>query len=482
MVMTTFRVGHRHGLTAILLALASSVVAFAAPATPGGTVPTAWTWAYAEFEVDTSGPADTPWRTALPQLLVKEWDHLPSHAISDAERQAWLAVDQETRRRELARQRDQKALDLSRLVLQPVLPTGEPAASEKALAALDAQLAGLDAAPPGGLADSLPFQLIAPSSRPGLPSAASAPAALERESHAFFLVTGTLKLVAGYLNVTVSLTSTLEHRVLAHWNAVFAPDEAPEQMLLARRALQEALLGRPWAAVDFRDELEGTVVSLEGEGRKTLPWIGEFLVPGDHKMTVFRPGLPPEERVVTLTAGQTNTLSLASDTTAAARQMLRLTSEPPGATVTADSRALGITPLELPRPLAVTRVKLRLDGYAPQVIEVQPTTVENLNVVLLPPQLPPDTVAARDRFYVTVTALTASLAATVFLKDAADQAYRLATAYSSGTQAGNFTAAVGQYQLFWYTSQAGLALTTGVFVWMMFSLGDFLAAAQTPLP
>jgi hypothetical protein len=163
-------------------------------------------------------------------------------------------------------------------------------------------------------------------------------------------------------------------------------------------------------------------------------------------------------------------------------QTLLLTSEPSEASVTIDSRLLGLTPLRIPRPLSTARITVKLEGFAPTVLELGPKSAPEIDVVLQAQTPSPDVTGARDLYYQLALATTFSMVGAMFLREGADQAYKLALAYANGKSLDNFEAAKLQYEFTWYVSQATLALTTGVFVWMMLSLGDYLNAAQTPIP
>jgi len=472
MVMTTSRLA----LAALWISLGIHLWAQTDPA----VVPTQWTWAYAEFQVDPTGPADSPWRITLPQLLVKGWEQPEKHVLTEPEKTAWRGKNLARQRLEIQKQLDQKALDRSRLLLGPKVKPAEVTAAEKAIADLAAQFEALDKATPQSLPESLVLSRKDAPGHEGFPSTKTSPQALELESGAYYLLTGKVKIVAGYLSVSVFLTSTLERKVLASWSSTFAPDEAPEQMVLARRTLQEVFLGRPWATLELTSTTEGTSVEVGNYGTETLPWRGETLSPGPLTLKIHRPGLATEVMPVDLLPAQVTRLHL--QVPEGEVQTLLLTSEPSEASGTIDSRLLGLTPLRIPRPLSTARITVKLEGFAPTVLELGPKSAPEIDVVLQAQTPSPDVTGARDLYYQLALATTFSMAGAMFLREGADQAYKLALAYANGKSLDNFEAAKLQYEFTWYVSQATLALTTGVFVWMMLSLGDYLNAAQTPIP
>ena len=466
----------RLALAAVWVSLAIHLCAQAVPP----VVPTQWSWAYAELQVDPTGPADSPWRINLPQLLVKGWEQPEKHTLSEAEKTAWRARVMVRQRLEIQKQLSQKALDRSSLLLSPQLKPAEVSAADKALADLAAQDQALDKALPIKLPESLVLHRQDSPGHEGFPSPKVTPQALEQESGAFYLVTGKLKIVAGYLTVSMILTSTLEHRVLASWSSTFAPDEAPDQMVLARRTLQQAFLGRPWASLELTSSTEGTSVEVGSYGNKTLPWRGETLSPGPLELKIHRPGVATQAMPIELIEAQVSSFHL--EVPVGEVQTLLLTSQPTEALVTLDSRQLGFTPIRIPRPLSTARLMIKLEGFAPSALELGPKSAPEIDVVLQAQTPAPDVTAARDQYYQLALASTFSMAGAMFLREGADQAYKLAIAYANGNSLANFEAAKVQYEVSWYAAQATLALTTGVVVWMIWKLGDYLNAAQTPIP
>ena len=470
------------GLLGVLLFLAPGM----AHPQSGGGMPTEWPWAYGilnEVKPPGGGPSEaSPWASSLPQLLVRDWAFLSGHVVTDAEQAQWKKISTERQSLELQKQRDQKAWELSRLQVMPEPPAAELKTARDALARLEKEVeramsASSSSAP---LPERLVLKQKSPAGSEGLPSQASTADALAASTGAWYLVTGTLKVISGYLTVQYTLTSTLEERVLDTWSGTFAPEEAPEKMHEASQRFLDDLLGGPWAGLDLASDLPGTEVNLGAEGWKPVPWRGEFLVPGIRELDVHRPGFPSEKIRVDLVAGETAHIVLPVPPTSP--DLITVVTTPPGAEVRLDSRWIGLTPITVPRPLDTSRLKMGLDGFAPEVVEVGPGTPSIVEKVLTLPQPDVDLVASRDRFYQASAVFSFSLTATLFARALADQQLRQATASASGDDANKYTSAVSAFQALWYGSQGGLALTTGVFVWMMMTLSDYLSDAQTTLP
>lgn len=449
-------------------------LAFAGGIAGAQTQPKELTWALGEFD----GAGD--WRSRLPLLLVHGWDALPDHKLSDAERSLLKSRFIEAAARTLDQQAAKLQLDLDRKRLG-TLPAGEPEASRKALAALTAKADVLrQSDPPGSEAPTrLAFKPLWPTGRDKLPWAVTDAAALARQSQAVYTVTGSFRTVGGYLAATVTLTSSWERRVLAQWQGQFAPDEAPERMAEASDRLREALLGRAWAGLAITAPVPGTRVRVAGAWH-LLPWSTDDLEPGPLDVVVQEPGHPEVLQTVALTSGERVPLPWEPGLTV--RTSLVLETDPPGALLYLDSRYLGPSPQTVDRPLATSRVRAQAEGWETAAWEVGPQTPSPSRFTLRQPRPVVSVPAAKDAFYLSLAAFSASLTATAFAGAWQSEQVQLVNAYAlAGSQSGYDTALV-RYHAVSVGYGLSIALTSGLFVWMMVELGDYLGVAQASLP
>jgi hypothetical protein len=466
--MTTFRRGL---LVAALLAAAGTLGA--------QSLPKELSWAVGTF----AGEGD--WAGRLPQLLVRTWDKLGDHQVTEAETAALKQkfLDDTLRAYDQQESQARLALDLKRLA--GTLPSTEPAATEKILADLDTKRAqARTGTVPGTLAPVLPLKPLWAPGRTGQAWTAVDRRDLATQSSALYLVTGTVRSLGPYLAAEIQLFSTVENRVLASWDDHFAPDEAAAKMAEASASFRRALLGRPWAALDVPASVPGTRIRV-GAQWHDLPWSADDLTPGPLAVDLLVPGRSPVSETLGLQDGTRTVFTLPAADGPADRLVLE--TDPPGASVFLDSQYLGPSPQTVDRPLATSRVRAQAPGRATLTWEVGPATASPSRGTLTPPRDLPDVDRAKDRFYWTLAAFSASLTTSAFVGAWFDEQVKLTNAYvpftaTSPAAYDNYQAAASRTQAVRAGYAGSVVLTCGVFVWMMFALGDYLGAAQASLP
>lgn len=473
-------------------AAATTAVTPAAPATPatpapppvapaGTTYPKDLSWALGEFE----GEGD--WRARLPLLLTRNWSTLPEHQLSEPERSELRSRVLKATLRLLDQQASQLILDLDKKRLVGPLPTTEPAATDLSLANLEKKKN--EARGDGTLGDEVPktlaFRAVWPPSRDKLPWNSSDGPTLVARASTLYAVTGSFRLVGGYLSVQVRLYSDLERRILSEWEGRFAADEAADRMAEASDHFREALLGRPWAGLVVTSDTETRV--RVGESWHPLPWSSDDLEPGTVELTLQQAGRPNQTQTVVLENGKRtvlpwNTLPQASD-------RLVLETDPPGVSLYMDSRYLGPSPQTVDRPLATSRVRAQAPGWQTLAWEVGPATPSPSLGVLSPPREARSVPDAKDSFYLTLAAFSFSLTTSAFVGAWFDEQVQLTNAYATAYSANPTDQIFSQYTQAYNRAQAvrvgyaaSVVLTSGVFVWMMFQLMDYLGTAQASLP
>jgi len=457
----------------------SPVAASSNPAaTPasGGTTPAVQdaTWALAEF----SGGG--VWAARLPLLVARGWDRLPDHRLTDTEKVLLNAKAIDAAVAALRKQSSQTRLDLDKKKISGTLPAGEPDATEKTLSGLDAQIAQAQAGTGVALApDTMALRPVWPSDKTGLPWNAADGPTIAARAGTLYAVTGAVAYIDGYLQVDLSLYSSIENRFLASWSGQFAPDEAPARMADAADALRAALLGRPWAGVKITSPLSGTRVQVAGVWHD-LPWSSDTLEPGDLPIVITAPGQAPQNRTLTLEASRRASLDL---NFTAVPDTITLETDPPGASLYLDSRYLGPSPQTVDRPLATARVRAQAPGYATRAWEIGPRTPSPSKITLLPPSEPVSVPDAKDRFYWSLAAFSFSLTSTAFLGAWQQEQAGLTSQYAlDGTNIDNYNKAYFRYKAVTYAYAGAVVLTSAIFVWMMFELGSYLAADESTLP
>lgn len=452
-----------------------AVLLLAAGMAEAQTQPKDLPWAVAEL----AGGGD--WAVRLPQLLVRGWTSLPAHRVTDAEKTALRQRFLDETLASLDKQTSRLLLDLDRKRLAGALPSSEPEATMKALAALAVQrnqaLAGetAGAAPP----ETLAFRPVWSPGRDNLPWAAAARPVLLSRSKALYLIDGSVRMVGTYLSVKLELYSDVEKRVLASWEGQFAPDEAPEKAAEAADRFRSSLLGRPWSGLVLSSATAGSQVHLHNRWHH-LPWSSDELTPGPLNLRVRSPGRPEETVSVVLEPEVRHTVALESNFPSA--DPIVLETEPPGVPLYLDSRYLGLSPQTVDRPFSLTRVRAQPVGGSETAWEIGPTTISPSRMVLRPPQALRSVPEAKDGFYFSLAAFSFSLTASAFAGAWVDEQVKLTNAYATAGAVAGYTAALNRYRLASTGYAASVVLTSAVFVWMMFELGDYLDAAQASLP
>lgn len=443
---------------------------------PSSTAPTEVTWAAAEF----SGSGE--WVARFPLLISRDWKDLTTHVLSESEVRAWQKTTLENNLRALDQKESSLALELDRKRLIGTLSAADVSNAEKSRTDWSKQREGLMAPvrEPGPPADPIPLKPTAASGGSSLWTGRTGPEVALR-SKATYVLLGEVRMVGPALLVKAELYSSLDKRVLTQWIGQFSPDEASEKAAEASDRFRSFLLGRPWAGVSVTSPTPGTRVRWK-ETWYPLPWTSDQFEPGPLSLGVRFPGHPEEVRTYDLQPEQRTELILEAPVTSVGT--LRLETEPPGAFLYQDSRYLGPSPQTIERPLVTHRIRAEAPGWADLAWEVGPQSPEVVFKTLHPPTTPPSVPDAKDRFYVALAAFSFSLTSTTFLGAWWDDRAKLMVYYADRRQDyyANYRKA---YDNYWWTGAAyagGIVLTSGVFVWMMFELADYLGIAEASLP
>jgi len=455
-------------LLAVLLVLVTSLAG-------AQTEPKELIWALGEFE------GQGEWKSRLPQLLVRGWNTLPGHRVTSAESSAFRQKFLESSRRALQQQASRLMLDLDKKRLTSVLSISEKDGAEKTLKGIESKLLLLEQEPipEPAFAPLLPLKAAWAQGREGLPWIHRDRSDLLKLSRAHYLVTGEFRSVAGYLQARIEFYSTLEERVLARWEGSFAADEADERMTEASGAFRSSLLGRAWAGLVIQSPVSGTRVQIGGLWHP-LPWATDVAEPGELSFVIQSPAKPERTMTVVLDEGKQKLITLESGESAA--EPLVLETLPSGAELYLDSRYLGPSPQTIDRPLATSRVRAQIPGMETLVWEIGPDTASPSLGVLVLPVIRRPVLEAKDRFYWTVAAFGASLASASFTAAWTEEQWNLVNLYALGGNRKTYDHAAALYYGGAVGYTATVLLTSGVFVWMMFELGDYLGVAQASLP
>ena len=139
----------------------------------------------------------------------------------------------------------------------------------------------------------------------------------------------------------------------------------PEDMKVVVRAELELVA----AQIALRVKPDGAIVELDGVEIGTTPDVQlDMVSPGMHHISVRKNGYATHTQDLSVSARQQITLSIDLQATAG---ILRIGSEPAGASVYADGELLGETPLEKPdMAIGLHALRLQADGHAEAFVTV----------------------------------------------------------------------------------------------------------------
>ena len=267
-----------------------------------------------------------------------------------------------------------------------------------------------------------------------LPSPRYSPLQTARSAGLDLLVFGTIQQVQDYLFVTVRAIDFPRGEVLLDYQDAFGPPEVYGSLAELADELAGVVMGREWGRLRVSSQPSDAEIRVNGE----FAGIGESLLayvpPGELDVSVERQGYRGVREKVVVAPGAPSELAVALEPEPAV--MLSLTSSPLLADVYLDSRLVGRTPVEVPRPAGLERVELRKEGFEGRSFHLSPTSPLETVTVLPPRIFDPDErqKRGRDAFYLAAGVWALSLPLPLyFWAVSLDQV----TAYQGAAQAGD---------------------------------------------
>lgn len=320
----------------------------------------------------------------------------------------------------------------------------------------------------------------APDSAGLLPSPRYSPLQAARVADLDLLVFGTIEQVDDVLFLTVRAIDFPRGRVLVEYQDAFGSADAYGSLAGLADALAGAILGREWGRLRVRSEPSDAQISVNGEFAGVGEAFVAFAPTGELEVSVERRGYLAVREAVSVTAGEQAEIGVVL--VPAPEVMLTLTSSPLLADVYLDSRYVGRTPVELPRPAGLERVELRKEGFDGQAFHLSPQSPLDLQKVLRPSIYNPveRQKSEREGFYraAGVWALTIPLPL-FFWAVSLDQV----TAFQAATLAGDAAdqlELVVRYRRSYAGYLGGLFVNLSLFTNVIISLVRYVAAADRP--
>jgi len=307
------------------------------------------------------------------------------------------------------------------------------------------------------------------------------------------LFRGRLSQVQEYLLLHLEAYSPSLDRVLARWEDFGTPEDLQESLVRAAGPLREALLGRPWAALDLRVEPPEARILVRGAGagRGSLNLVD--LVPGTYEIRVSAPGYQTILGPVELPPGEV--LGLQWQLEAEQESPALVTSDPPGADVYLGSLWRGQTPLELPLTGETGLLELRLPGYERKTLTWIPGQNRDLQLSLDPlVEGAPSVQDGKDDFYWSLAAFTLTLYSSVLMegvaRDFADanSRYEQIALNLFGTPEAitpewrsRLNTSYTFQEISRYTQYGLLAVSGALFGWMLWELFEYIRLGESSI-
>ncbi len=469
-------------LTGLLCASVLSAQDLTWPTDWQADLPTSWTWVCAQWQNPQGTPDGQSIRDAMAREFVQNWPDISTRFL-DSEEIHLLQNSILTKARVAL---DKIITDYRNQQAEAEITDSAPPSTTSIQGWRDeSQLWHQFRAHPElvPLVNPLPLKFGGPSDgtvvsqvKPG------APADMAQALNADLMFWGILHSRGKIWHLEIGLWSRLENRNLLVWDDSFLPDEIHERLEKAHNAFQTLFLGRAWASLTIHAQPSTVLYRIDGKSYGN-PLVLRDLPPGRVKIEAEAPGFLTMTKTLNLAANKQTSLTWTLERSKAPPVSIETT--PEGADVWVDSRWLGKTPLKVPSPISKAHLQLELDHYESISSSITPGQ-KDLNFLLLPAQPKPDLQKAKDQFYLSLAVFSFSLTSTILARAFSDQWTALTNQYAAQYASNanpvvyaNYSQAYQWAQNFRYGAYGGLALTTGVFVWMMMELSAYIHVAET---
>ncbi|MBN2531546.1 MAG: PEGA domain-containing protein [Spirochaetales bacterium] len=293
----------------------------------------------------------------------------------------------------------------------------------------------------------------------------------------FFL--GTLEEVHGYLYLEISCFDGILEKNVFYFKDVLLPEEVYKLVPEIKKEFIKIILGREWSTVQVIPTPSNAFVYVNDRFAGIGTTYANYLKPGlasikvshpDYSEQQWRAELKPYEEKqieVSLEKIETGTVSISS--------------VPSDAKVYVNSIYAGMTLLEVEKSLHLKRIVLKKEGYDDFIFHIGQSTkdsiVAELQISLVDPEVKQK--ATRDNFYFAFGLWLISIPFPIFLNGFAEDFAYEAVRFPIGSPLYNYYG--GTSNTFNLTYWITLAINGGLFVYMGFTLFDYLNAANRPI-
>jgi hypothetical protein len=292
------------------------------------------------------------------------------------------------------------------------------------------------------------------------------------------LIGGTIQEVQGYLLLDVWAYDPLKRaQVFTSRNAA-TRDELAGSLQGFGRQIARTILGRPWSLVAFTPDPPEAALYVDGVLAASGASPALFLSPGTHEIRLSAVGYFEVSRRLSFEPGQETRIDDALQKIVVGK--VAISSDPTGADLYVDSLWKGRTPLLVDRPPLRSRGVLALTGFYDLVFPLEPASPPLLSFALQKDEGNRDVKQkkARDEFYNSLAVFVFSIPIPLF-------SYGLSIDFAVRTldlSGQGMSAAASQAQaastIFLGTYYAGIAVSLGLFTWMVTRIIHYVRVAD----
>jgi hypothetical protein len=305
-------------------------------------------------------------------------------------------------------------------------------------------------------------------------------AILAEENDTDFVVGGLLEERDGYVFLEMEGYNAITGELVSLGGTAGRVEEIYDLLDPVVDEVATFLLGRPWGRLLVTTGIEDALILVEGEAAGFGTAELSYLEPGNTRVRVLLSGEQIYETEVVVEPF--GSVVVAPELSVPEGERIALITDPPGADVYVDSIWTGTTPLLLDRPLTPTTAIVSKEEYLRGRVVLGPGSPNLIEKPLVEDIIDweQEIQLSRDRFYRSLGWFVVSLPFPIILNGMYNN---VASLYVDGRPPGLTDNAsdelVGRANTLLWATRGTAAVSTGLFVNMLFQLGRYIRAGQS---
>lgn len=351
---------------------------------------------------------------------------------------------------------------------------------EEEIEAAKEDIAALAQAEPGLVSLLEPKSITFRRQEPNLLPAGRRLAILAEENDTDFVVGGVLEEREGYIFLEMEGYNAITGELVPLGGTAGRVEEIYDLLDPVVDEVATLLLGRSWGSLTVETGIEDALILVEGEAAGFGSANLSYLSPGSTRVRVLLSGEQIYETEVIVEPF--GSVVVAPELSVPQGERIALVTDPPGADVYVDSIWTGTTPLLLDRPLTPTTAIVSKEEYLRGRVLLGPDSPNLIEKPLIEDVVDweADIQMSRDRFYRSLGWFVVSLPFPILLNGMYNN---VASLYVDGRPPGLTDNAsdelVGRANALLWATRGTAAVSTGLFVNMLFQLGRYIRAGQS---